>query len=78
MRDLILPTALTVTTFAIVLACGGDDEPKKQSSSALSNCADESLSACVRCKDSSGKAKCGPSGDCYADTSGNCHTGSSS
>jgi hypothetical protein len=76
-RRLILPTALTVTTFGVVLACGSDDEPKK-SSAALTPCADKPSGSCQRCTDPNGKATCGPSSDCYLGTDDACHPGGSS
>lgn len=76
-REFLLPTALTVTTFAIVLACGGDDEPAKKSA-AVAACADVPSNGCEKCKDDQGKTTCGPSKDCYATSSGGCTPGNTS
>jgi hypothetical protein len=76
-RQLVLPTALTVTSFAVVLACGGEDEPEKKTTSAVVACS-EAPTSCQKCKDDTGKVICGPSQDCYADTSGGCAPGGSS
>jgi hypothetical protein len=77
-RRLILPTALTVTTFAVaaavVVACGGDDETKKVAQP-VGPCADQEPNACVLCTDADGKAKCGPVKDCYPDVDNECHPG---
>lgn len=77
-RELVLPTALTVTTFLVIAACGDEDEDKKQRSSQVSACADLPSGACARCKDEQGKTTCGPSKDCYATSSGGCTTGNNS
>jgi hypothetical protein len=75
-RHLILPAALSVTTFAVVMACGSDDEPKKQSS-ALTPCDDAPAGSCQRCLDADGKPTCGPATDCYV-AGDKCEPGSSS
>lgn len=77
-RHLVLPAALTVTTFAVVMACGGDDDDKKSTSQAVGPCADAPPSACQKCEDDTGKVKCGPSTDCFSGTDGYCHPGGSS
>ena len=80
-RKLILPTALTVTTFAaigiVVSACGGDDDDSKESSQAVVACSELPSGACELCKDDQGKTTCGPYNDCYKDIDNKCHTGSS-
>jgi hypothetical protein len=81
-RQLILPAALTVTTFAVaaaIAACGGDDDSSKKSSnvSGLALCADLPSDACELCNDN-GKKTCGPYKDCYIDPSDECHTGGGS
>ena len=77
-RRLILPTALTVTTFAVaaavVVACGSDDETKK-SAQPVGACADQPAGDCVLCTDANGKAVCGPVKDCYIDVDKECHPG---
>lgn len=75
-RHLILPTALTVSTFAVVLACGGDDEETSKTPQSAGKCAD--LSGCQLCEDDTGKVTCGPSSDCFKGTDGYCHPGGSS
>ena len=80
-RKLILPAALTVTTFAtvgIVMACGGDDENTKKKAEASVKCTDEPAGACELCLDGTGKTTCGPSKDCYIDVNNECHAGGSS
>jgi len=77
-RELILPTALTVSTFLIVAACGGDDDNTSSSSAAVSACADLPGDACQKCKDDNGKTTCGPYKDCYSTSSGGCTTGNNS
>ena len=78
-RRLILPTALTVTTFAVaaavVVACGSDDESTKKSPQPVGACAELPSSDCVLCTDADGKAKCGPVKDCYIDFDKECHPG---
>ena len=76
-RQLILPAALSVTSFGVVLACGGEDEEPSQSTAALENCADKPSSSCQRCKDANGKATCGPSKNCFSDVDNKCSPGSS-
>lgn len=76
-RELLLPTALTVTTFAIVAACGGDDETKK-SSAAVVACSELPSDGCEKCEDDQGKVTCGPKKDCYATSSGGCTPGNNS
>jgi hypothetical protein len=78
LRDLVLPSALTVTTFAIVMACGGDDDETGKSSGAVVACAELQSGDCKKCEDDQGKAKCGPSKSCYATANGGCTTGGSS
>lgn len=77
-RQLILPTALTVSTFAVVLACGGDDEDTKKSSQSAGKCADLPGGSCQKCEDDTGKVTCGPAQDCFSGTDGYCHPGGSS
>jgi hypothetical protein len=78
-RELILPAALTVTTFVLVAACGGDDdEDTGKGSSAVVACADLSSGDCAKCKEDDGKVSCGPSKNCFATSSGGCSTGSNS
>lgn len=74
-RDLILPTALTVTTFVVVAACGGDDDETQKTSGAVVACAELPSNACQKCKDDNGKATCGPNQDCYSTTTGGCTAG---
>ena len=76
-RNLLLPAALSVTSFSVVMACGGEDEPKKQSA-ALTPCADHPSGSCVRCTDDNGKATCGPANDCYYGADDKCYPGSNS
>jgi hypothetical protein len=82
-RQLILPAALTVTTFAVgavIAACGGgDDDSSKKSSNVngLALCSDLPSDACELCNDN-GKRTCGPYKDCYIDPSDECHKGGSS
>jgi hypothetical protein len=76
-RHLILPAALTVTSFVVVMACGSEDEPKQQSS-ALTPCADHPGGSCQRCTDDNGKATCGPANDCYLGVDDKCYPGGNS
>lgn len=75
-KQLIMPTALTVSTFVVVLACGSEDEDTKKSPPAAGKCAE--LSGCQLCEDDTGKVTCGPAQDCYKGTDGYCHPGGSS
>jgi hypothetical protein len=68
---------LTVTTFVIVAACGGEDEPQ-QKSSAVVACSELQSDDCEKCKDDNGKVTCGPKNDCYATSSGGCTPGNNS
>lgn len=80
-RQLVLPAALTVTTFAavgVVVSCGGDDDSSGKSSQAVAACADKPSDACEKCKDDKGKVTCGPKQDCYPTASGGCQDGNSS
>ncbi len=77
-RQLILPAALSVTSFGVVLACGGEDEEPAQAAAALEACADKPSGSCQRCEDANGKATCGPSKDCFLETGNKCSPGSSS
>lgn len=77
-RELILPTALTVTTFAILAACGGEDDDAKSSSAAVVACAELQSGDCEKCKDDQGKTTCGPAKDCYATSTGGCTPGNNS
>lgn len=77
-RQLILPAALTVTTFAVagaVMSCGGGDTSKKQQ--AVSACKDLPSDACEKCKDPQGDVICGPSSNCYDAAGNTCVYGSS-
>ncbi|MFO0566369.1 MAG: hypothetical protein U0263_11940 [Polyangiaceae bacterium] len=76
-RDFILPTALTVTTFVVVAACGGDDDDSGKQSAAVVACS-EAPTDCQKCKDDQGKVKCGPGKDCYSTASGGCEPGNNS
>jgi hypothetical protein len=79
-RHLILPAALTVTTFAVVgvvAACGGDDDTN-QKKEASTKCADLPGGSCELCLDDNGKTTCGPTQDCYIDSDHNCQPGGSS
>ena len=80
-RKLLLPAALTVTTFAavgVVVACGGDDDDTGSSSQNVGACAEAPAGACELCKDDNGKVTCGPAKDCYIDVNKECHYGSNS
>lgn len=77
-RRLILPAALTVTTFAVagaVMSCGSDSAPQKTSTKTA--CKDLPSSACEKCKDNQGNVVCGPSTDCYNAAGDTCVYGSS-
>jgi len=77
-RQLILPAALTVTTFAVagaVMSCGGGSSPTPQSTAKA--CKDLPSDACDKCKDSQGDVVCGPSSNCYDAAGGTCVYGSS-
>ncbi|HMR76495.1 MAG TPA: hypothetical protein PKD61_15340 [Polyangiaceae bacterium] len=76
-RLLILPAALSVTSFGVVLACGSEDDESTQSV-ALEACADKPSGSCQRCEDPNGKATCGPSKDCFLEAGGKCSPGGSS
>jgi hypothetical protein len=79
-RKLILPAALSVTSFAaasVIVACGGDDEGSGKTSSQVVACADAPSGACEKCKDDQGKVTCGPAKDCYPTNAGTCEPGSS-
>jgi hypothetical protein len=76
-RQLILPAALAVTTFAVagaIMSCGGGSSPAPKKYTA---CKDLPNSYCQKCKDSQGDVICGPSTtNCY-DANGGCVPGSS-
>ncbi len=77
-RRLILPAALTVTTFVVagaVASCSGGDTQKK--SSAVAACKDVPSDACQKCKDNTGNVICGPSSNCYDAAGDTCVYGSS-
>jgi hypothetical protein len=77
-RQFLLPAALSVTSFGVVLACGGEDDEPTQSTAALEECADKPAASCQRCKDTDGKATCGPAKDCYAEVGNKCSPGGTS
>ena len=77
-RELLLPTALSVTTFAVVLAGGGDDDETQKNTSAVVAGSELASGDCEPCKDDQGKTTCGPTKDCYKTSSGGCKTGGSS
>jgi hypothetical protein len=72
-RRLILPTALTVTSIAVTLACGSDGESKTP---ALVQCSEVPSAACQKCLTPDGGVDCAASPTCFYDPGDDaCHDG---
>lgn len=72
-RRLILPTALSVTSFGVTLACGSDDDSKQQP---LVQCSEVTSTTCQKCLTPDGGLACEPSTTCFFDPGDqSCHDG---
>lgn len=74
-RRLALPTALTITSIALTLACGDDDDGSQQPST-LVQCSEVSSTECKKCLTPDGGIDCAASSDCHYDPGDDaCFTG---